>query len=124
MINPSYARRRYVYDVETGLYYLRSRYYQPAWNRFINADKAIGLGCFVYCNNNAIVFLDDDGDDPSIATMREKTLLYNMVVFKVIYEVNGWPVSIPHAGRNGGTGYTDVTDIYLFILCIVRNNDE
>ena len=106
------------------MYYLRSRYYQPAWNRFINADKAIGLGCFVYCNNNAIVFLDDDGDDPSIATMREKTLLYNMVVFKVIYEVNGWPVSIPHAGRNGGTGYTDVTDIYLFILCIVRNNDE
>ena len=30
--------RGYVYDVETGLYYLRSRYYNPNWQRFVNED--------------------------------------------------------------------------------------
>ena len=30
--------RGYVYDRETGLYYLQSRYYNPTWARFINAD--------------------------------------------------------------------------------------
>ena len=28
--------RGYVYDTETGLYYLQSRYYNPSWGRFIN----------------------------------------------------------------------------------------
>ena len=30
--------RGYVYDTETGLYYLNTRYYNPIWGRFINAD--------------------------------------------------------------------------------------
>lgn len=33
--------RGYVYDTETGLYYLTSRYYNPVWGRFINADSLI-----------------------------------------------------------------------------------
>ena len=33
--------RGYVFDEETGLYYLRSRYYNPGWGRFVNADGAI-----------------------------------------------------------------------------------
>lgn len=36
--NP-FRYRGYVYDVETGLYYLRSRYYNPNWGRFVNADS-------------------------------------------------------------------------------------
>ena len=32
--------RGYFYDTETGLYYLTSRYYNPTWGRFINADTA------------------------------------------------------------------------------------
>ena len=39
--------RGYVYDVETGLYYLRSRYYDPAWQRFLNADALIKGNLFV-----------------------------------------------------------------------------
>ncbi|MEA4827168.1 MAG: RHS repeat-associated core domain-containing protein, partial [Clostridium sp.] len=35
--NP-YRYRGYRYDNETGLYYLQSRYYNPEWGRFINAD--------------------------------------------------------------------------------------
>ena len=33
--------RGYIYDSETGLYYLQSRYYDPAVHRFINADNRI-----------------------------------------------------------------------------------
>ena len=33
--------RGYVYDTDTGLYYLNSRYYNPVWGRFINADSLI-----------------------------------------------------------------------------------
>ena len=33
--------RGYVYDTETGLYYLQSRYYNPTWGRFINADNQV-----------------------------------------------------------------------------------
>ena len=32
--------RGYVYDEENGLYYLRSRYYDPTWNRFVNEDDS------------------------------------------------------------------------------------
>ena len=39
--------RGYVYDSETGLYYLSSRYYNPVWGRFINAD-----GLIVDCGAN------------------------------------------------------------------------
>ncbi|MBR2634573.1 MAG: hypothetical protein IKD31_03225 [Clostridia bacterium] len=33
--------RSYYYDVETGLYYLQSRYYNPEWGRFLNAEKYV-----------------------------------------------------------------------------------
>ncbi len=39
-INP-FRYRSYYYDSETGLYYLQSRYYDPAVGRFVNADDAI-----------------------------------------------------------------------------------
>jgi RHS repeat-associated protein len=35
--------RGYVYDQETGLYYLQSRYYDPEIGRFLNADALIFL---------------------------------------------------------------------------------
>jgi len=40
IINP-YRYRSYYYDEETKLYYLNSRYYNPKWGRFINADGII-----------------------------------------------------------------------------------
>ena len=53
--------RGYVYDVETELYYLRSRYYNSNWKRFINADSIIKLNIYAYCNNSAIVCKDETG---------------------------------------------------------------
>ncbi len=66
-INP-YRYISYYYDKETKLYYLNSRYYNPLWGRFINADGIIGtsesyLGynLYAYCENNSINFNDSFG---------------------------------------------------------------
>ena len=60
--------RGYVYDYETGMYYLQSRYYNPRWGRFINADAYattgqgfVGNNMFAYCGNNPIVHSDPSG---------------------------------------------------------------
>ena len=63
-----FGYRGYVYDEETGLYYLRSRYYNPTWCRFVNADDIVEnltvyIGCnqFAYCINNPVFRIDEAG---------------------------------------------------------------
>ena len=63
--------RGYVYDRETNLYYLRSRYYNPETGRFINADGLVSTGqgvignnMFAYCNNNPVMLVDLTGRCP------------------------------------------------------------
>ena len=41
---PAITAVGYYYDTETGLYYLTSRYYNPTWGRFINADDPGYMG--------------------------------------------------------------------------------
>ena len=60
--------RGYWYDEETGLYYLNSRYYNPEWGRFLNADiylnangDIIGFNMFAYCGNDPVNYLDTSG---------------------------------------------------------------
>lgn len=69
-LNP-FRYRGYVYDEETGLYYLRSRYYNPEWKRFVNADTLVGRGTnvlghnlYVYCDNLPITRVDKNGKKP------------------------------------------------------------
>ncbi len=68
-LNP-FRYRGYVYDNETGLYYLKSRYYDPETGRFINADiycdtnsSIFGTNMFTYCNNNPVNQIDPEGTD-------------------------------------------------------------
>ena len=54
-------------DDETGLIYLRNRYYDPAIGRFITEDPAKdGLNWYAYCGNNPINFTDSWGLDPAL----------------------------------------------------------
>ncbi|MBQ8541315.1 MAG: RHS repeat-associated core domain-containing protein [Clostridia bacterium] len=50
-------------DVETGLIYLRARYYDPAIGRFFSEDPIKdGTNWYVYCSNNPIAFVDPSGE--------------------------------------------------------------
>ena len=59
--------RGYIYDIYTGLYYLQSRYYNPVYGRFLNADSIIktgeplGANIFAYCGNNPVNYVDYGG---------------------------------------------------------------
>ena len=61
--------RGYVYDWETGLYYLQSRYYDPTTGRFISADVLLSTGqgvlghnCYAYCLGNPVNLEDIGGN--------------------------------------------------------------
>ncbi len=67
-INPI-RYRGYYQDPETGWYYLKSRYYNPDWRRFISMDSTFvagddivnGSNMFAYCNNNPVMNIDSEG---------------------------------------------------------------
>ena len=66
-INP-FRYRGYVYDEETGFYYVSSRYYDPEIGRWINADGYVSTGqgvlgnnMFAYCGNNPVNRVDHTG---------------------------------------------------------------
>ena len=68
VLNP-FRYRGYIYDSETGMYYLRSRYYNPDQARYISPDiyystgqGICGTNRYCYCANSPIVALDADGD--------------------------------------------------------------
>ena len=61
--------RGYIYDTESGLYYLQSRYYDPEVGRFINTDGYVSTGTgimgynmYAYCHNNPVIFIDPTGE--------------------------------------------------------------
>ena len=65
--NP-FRYRGYVYDEETGFYYLQSRYYNPEVGRFISSDVLLSTGqgvlghnAYAYCLNNPVNMSDSCG---------------------------------------------------------------
>ena len=101
--------RGYVYDTETGLYYLQSRYYNPKVGRFINADGYVATGqgvlsgnMFAYCRNNPVILIDPSGHDGTVVL----GAIINFVVgaaintgisaiasFAVGEEMTGWDIA-------------------------------
>ena len=67
-LNP-FRYRGYYFDQENDLYYLQSRYYDPATCRFVNADDISyldpetigGLNLYAYCGNNPVMGVDPEG---------------------------------------------------------------
>ena len=61
-----------IYDFESGLYYLKSRYYNPSLGIFIQPDKCDylefdninGYNLYTYCNNNPVMYSDPEGHLP------------------------------------------------------------
>ena len=66
--NNPFRYRGYVYDEETGFYYLQSRYYNPEVGRFISSDvllstgqSVLGHNAYAYCGNNPVMGYDPYG---------------------------------------------------------------
>lgn len=68
-LNP-FHYRGYYYDAETGLYFLKTRYYDPEVGRFITIDDISyidpetinGLNLYAYCGNNPVMRVDENGN--------------------------------------------------------------
>ncbi len=68
-LNP-FRYRGYIYEEISGLYYLKSRFYNPVTGRFISPDDTKylqpdvinGLNLFAYCSNNPIMRFDPNGN--------------------------------------------------------------
>ncbi|MCT4618890.1 MAG: hypothetical protein N4A62_05825 [Marinisporobacter sp.] len=68
-----------IYDKETGLYYLRARYYDPTIGRFISEDSYEGqvtnplsLNLYTYCYNNPLMHVDPSGHEPRTMKIGDK----------------------------------------------------
>jgi len=72
MVKNPFRYRGYYFDLETGWYYLQSRYYDPEVKRFINADDVVdgvgngvqGYNVYSYCLNNPVNMSDSFGHWP------------------------------------------------------------
>ena len=80
-------------DAESGLIYLRNRYYDPSIGRFITEDPIRdGLNWYVYCENNPIKYVDPLG---LAVTMWDKQNLYKEDLKKIRENDQIW-----HNGTN------------------------
>lgn len=94
----SYRYRGYYYDRETNLYYLGYRYYNPTHHKFISTDCAtyddiVGGNLYVYCNNNPVIKVDDNGKFPLIGVAIVGGIL-NVGAYVVLNTINKKKLSL------------------------------
>ena len=127
--NP-FRYRGYVYDEETGLYYLRSRHYNPVVGRFANADVYIAAqtdisshNLYSYCKNQCINCADTNGMFVFIITSGlEDALLSSEAQYEEISDAYGCNCVhaivvggvIPMTGTPNGyaSGYNGSRELY------------
>lgn len=91
----------YYYDVETGLYYLNSRYYNPKLGRFISIDTDLDANndilsnnLYLYCSNNHINYYDNNGKAKKNVFFDEKFVepfkkeVFNPIRFQRLFAVS------------------------------------
>ena len=117
--------RSYVYDQETGLYYLRSRYYSPVLCKFFCTDSWVGnIGelhshnAFNYCANSPIMLVDHDGNVwVQGAPAPYYSYFHNMVQNWIITFNPGLTMEVPTS-----TGRIDLYNVYTHEIYEVKPN--
>ena len=70
--NTPYLFNAKEFDEETGLYYYGARYLDPRLSLWISTDQEEetfpNVSSYVYCMDNPIIFLEPDGDSPTLIT--------------------------------------------------------
>ena len=108
-------------DSESGMIYLRGRYYDPDLRRFITEDPAKdGLNWYAYCGNNPVMYVDPSGyiTDDEINSFNNGTLslgaysylmwcTYNYYLADTVSEREMWSSA---ADEFRASGYTDAGD--------------
>lgn len=101
-LNP-FRYRGYVWDMDLGLFYQMTRYYNPDVCRFISSDIVIAnmrCGVFVYARNSPVLFKDSEGMLPEYT---------DIVAYLDADEKNGvhWQIQIFDVViSHGKNGYT------------------
>ena len=80
------------FDEETGTYYLRARYYNPANGRFTQQDAwafmdtsdSLSLNLYTYCCNNPIMYVDPSGCWPDWGKLASGVMLVGIGVLTVV----------------------------------------
>ncbi len=112
--------RGYFYDTETGLYYLKSRYYDPEVCRFINADAyastgqgILGLNMFTYCICSPVTLYDPSGR-LTIAAGIDASAAFGLAVgmsLQYVFDLHGNYGVLVTAALGGGTPAASVSYI-------------
>ena len=109
--------RGYVYDRETGLYYVSSRYYDPEIGRWISPEPnvyagafdsgygLIGYNVYAYCANNPVNYYDPTGE------FVISTLLICVAAGAIIGGTIGGIAGNAYANSKGYTGWDKTKSI-------------
>ena len=114
--------RGYYYDSETELYYLQSRYYNPALGRFICADgyvktpggSLLSANMFAYCGNNPVNYEDPTGE------LLFPGEIHNAVVRRIADEKGYYKEQII-LYKDGGYGRADLISKEGFVWDVKRD---
>lgn len=119
--NP-FRYKSYYYDNETGMYYLRNRYYDPEIRRFINADNFFAVqgspetlhnrNLFAYCDHNPLTRSDSDGDAwmvaaASFAVGMAASVACQMVIERKSFDEVDW-LSAAMSGLGTAVGFMGI----------------
>ena len=104
----------YLWDTETGTYYLMSRYYDPETARFLSEDSFEGqitdplsLNLYTYCHNEPLMYTDPDGHDEKLDSYINQSYKNDLTLtFVVNQPMPGLRSAINYSDKGDPVGHT------------------